>query len=101
MQTLTTTAEATEFEASADAVVFGLFSSDDSAEAKTYMKAAGGIDRLSFATTSTKEVLEAYGASEGGKIVVMKTYDEKKAELEVTSSTTEVRLIRQTCFDMR
>lgn len=91
MQTLTTKAEATEFEASGEAVVFGLFSSADSKEAKAFMTAAGGIDRLPFATSSTKEVLKAYDAPKGGKVVVMKTYDEKKAVLDVTSSTTEVQ----------
>lgn len=62
------------------------------------MSAAGGIDRLPFATTSTEEVLKAYNAAKGGKVVVMKKFDEKKAVLEVTSSTTAVR--RKICVRM-
>ncbi|CAM9149031.1 unnamed protein product [Ectocarpus fasciculatus] len=88
-KTLTTKAEATAFEGEAEAVVLGLFSSADSPEAKAFMSVANGIDRLPFATSSTKEVLKAYGAGKGGKVVVMKTYDEKKAVLDVSSSTTE------------
>eukprot|EP00903_Cladosiphon_okamuranus_P020589 g18900.t1 len=88
-KTLTTKAEATAFEEEGEAVVIGLFSSADSAEAKTFMSVAGGIDRLPFATTSSKEVLKAYDAAKGGKVVVMKKFDEKKAVLDVTSSTTE------------
>ncbi|CAM9645545.1 unnamed protein product [Pylaiella littoralis] len=88
-QTLTTKAEATEFEASAEAVVIGLFSSADSDEAKAFMEAASDIDRLPFAITSSKEVLKAYDAPKGGKVVVMKIFDEKKAVLEVTSSSTK------------
>lgn len=71
--------------------MIGLFSSADSKEAKAFMSVAGGIDRLPFATTSTKEVLKAYDAAKGGKVVVMKKFDEKKAVLDVTSSTTEVK----------
>ena len=89
-QTLTTKAEATAFEEEGEAVVIGLFSSADSQEAKTFMSVAGGIDRLPFATASSKEVLKAYDAAKGGKVVVMKKFDEKKAVLDVTSSTTEV-----------
>lgn len=92
-QTLTTKEEATAFEEEGEAVVIGLFSSADSAEAKAFMSAANGIDRLPFATTSAKEVLTAYDAPDGGKVVVMKKFDEKKAVLDVTSSTTEVCLL--------
>lgn len=70
--------------------MIGLFSSDDSPEAKAFMSAAAGIDRLPFATTSSKEVLKAYDATESSKVVVMKEYDEKKAVLDVTAATTEV-----------
>lgn len=38
-----------------------------------------------------RQVLAAYGASEGDKVVVMKTFDEKKAVMDATSSTTSVR----------
>ncbi|CAM9820446.1 unnamed protein product, partial [Hapterophycus canaliculatus] len=88
-KTLTTKAEATEFEAEGDAVVLGLFSDADSAEAKAFMSVANGIDRLPFATSSSKDVLKAYDATKGSKIVIMKTFDEKKAVLDVTSATTE------------
>lgn len=74
--------------------MIGLFSSADSDEAKAFMEAAGDIDRLPFAITSSKEVLKAYDAPKGGKVVVMKTFDEKKAVLDVTSSSTKVRRVR-------
>lgn len=70
--------------------MLGLFSDADSAEAKAFMSVANGIDRLPFATSSSKEVLKAYDAPKGGKIVVIKTFDEKKAVMDVTSATTEV-----------
>jgi len=90
VQTLTTKAEATEFEAEGEAVVIGLFHCSECPEAKAFMSTAAGIDRLPFAISSSKEVLKAYDAGKGGKVVVMKEFDEKKAVLDVTASTTEV-----------
>lgn len=58
LQTLTTEAEAKEFEAEGEAVVIGLFKSADSDQAKAFMSTANGIDRLPFATASSEEVSE-------------------------------------------
>ena len=60
LQTITTVEEATAFEAEGEAVVIGLFSKPDSEQAKAFMSAASGIDRLPFAISSTKEVRNCY-----------------------------------------
>ena len=56
VQTITTVEEAKAFEAEGEAVVIGLFSKTDSEQAKAFMSAASGVDRLPFAISSSKEV---------------------------------------------
>lgn len=51
-----TAAEAKEFEGEGEAVVIGLFKSDDSKQAKAFMTAAGGMDGLPFGIATSKDV---------------------------------------------
>lgn len=43
-----------------------------------------------FSAYGDVQVLKAYDAPKGNKVVIMKTFDEKKAVMDVKSSTTAV-----------
>ncbi|KAG5185005.1 protein disulfide isomerase [Tribonema minus] len=76
-----------KFAEQADAVVVGFFSDAASAGATTFSGVATGMDDFSFGLVTDAAVAKAFGASDNS-VVVLKKYDEGKAELSVTADTT-------------
>lgn len=62
---MSTVEEAKAFEGEGEAVVIGLFKSVDSAAAKAYASAAGAIDHLPFAVSSSGDVSSSLHFSRG------------------------------------
>jgi len=73
-----------------DVVVLGLFSDAESAAAKTFLGLAAKMDDQIFGITSAPELLEQYGMSSG--VVILKKFDEGKAEFAMEDTTTEAAL---------
>ncbi|CAM9457739.1 unnamed protein product [Chrysoparadoxa australica] len=89
--TVTTVDEAKALEALAPAVVLGCFGSETSDAAKTFLKVASANDALPFGITTEKKVIKEYGVK-ADSVVVLKTFDEKKADLSVSGKTTDEEL---------
>ncbi len=68
--------------------VLGAFSSVDSAAAKAFLAAASNDESHSYAITSDGAVLAKLGVS-GDAVVVLKSFDDLRADLAVTADTTE------------
>lgn len=69
---------AKEFIEAANVAVVGFFKSQDSEEAKVFLKVAASIDDIPFGVTADDAVFSEYGVSDGS-IVLFKKFDEGKA----------------------
>ncbi|XP_071964006.1 protein disulfide-isomerase 2-like [Antedon mediterranea] len=62
-----------------EVVVIGLFKDIESAEAKAFLEAAGGMDDIPFGMTSNAELLTTYEVTGNSGIVLLKNFDDLKA----------------------
>ena len=89
-RTLTTAEEVESLKSSANVVVVGLFSDLESADAKTFLEAAGENDEYPFAISSEKAVFAELGADKDG-VVLLKKFDEGRNELEEPVSVEAIK----------
>merc|ERR1719183_68483 len=84
-----TAADADAFSADAEVAVFGIFSDAESDEYKAFMTAAGGIDDVVFAVTSSPEELAAKFGVAAPAVVLLKKFDDLRADLttDLTSAS--------------
>ncbi|XP_043244650.1 protein disulfide-isomerase-like isoform X1 [Amphibalanus amphitrite] len=64
-----------------DVVIVGFFKDQESKDAKAFLSFAGGVDDYPFVISSADDVISKYEAADG-KVVMIKTFDEKRHELE-------------------
>ena len=64
-----------------DVVIVGFFKDQQSKDAKAFLDIASGIDEHPFVITSSDDVISKYEAADG-KVIMLKTFDEKRHELE-------------------
>ena len=64
-----------------DVVIVGFFKDQESKDAKAFLSYAGGVDDYPFVISSADDVISKYEAADG-KVVMFKTFDEKRHELE-------------------
>jgi len=76
-----TAADADAFSADAEVAVFGIFASEESAEYKAYMSAAGGIDDVVFAVTTKPDDLATKFGVTAPALVLVKKFDELRNDL--------------------
>ncbi|KAI1291814.1 Protein disulfide-isomerase 2 [Halotydeus destructor] len=89
-QTLASAEEAKTFKTSANVVVVGLFSDLEGADAKAFLDAAGENDEFPFAISSDKSVYAEFEADKDG-VVLLKTFDEGRNELEGEVSADSIK----------
>ncbi|XP_055323750.1 protein disulfide-isomerase [Sitodiplosis mosellana] len=71
-------------------VVLGFFKDPESAEAKTFLSVASGVDEYPFAITEADDVFSKYEAKDGA-IILFKQFDEGKAVYEGESNEAEIK----------
>ncbi|CAH1400203.1 unnamed protein product [Nezara viridula] len=83
-KSLSGVSEVKEFvEQGGNVVVLGLFKNQESDAAKQFISVASSIDESPFGISSDPEVLKEYGSEDGeGKVIVFKSFDDGKAEIE-------------------
>ncbi|KAG4072646.1 hypothetical protein HA402_004735 [Bradysia odoriphaga] len=81
---------AEEFIKSQPVVVVGFFKDRESAEAKTFISVANGVDDFPFAITSNEDVYAKYEA-QSGSIILFKNFDEGKSVYDGESSEEEIK----------
>lgn len=87
-KTLATAEEVTNFIDSAEVVLVGFFASAESAEAKVFIEAAGGIDDAPIAIVSDAALATA-NKVEGDAVVLFKKFDEGRNVLPAAGITVE------------
>lgn len=75
-------------------VVLGFFKDRESAEAKTFLSVASGVDEYPFAITDVEDVFSKYEAKDGS-IILFKQFDEGKAVYEGANDETEIKQFLQ------
>jgi len=86
--TISSEEELSHMQEANDVFVVGTFDDVDSAAAKNFLSTAGSMEDFTFAITSNDEVRSALGVS-SDSVVIIKTFDEKRAELEVDDSSSK------------
>lgn len=81
---------AKEFVKAHPVVVFGFFKDRESAEAKTFISVANGVDDFPFAITSNEDVYAEYEAK-CGSIILFKNFDEGKSVYDGESSEESIK----------
>ncbi|XP_037025397.1 protein disulfide-isomerase [Bradysia coprophila] len=81
---------AEEFIKSQPVVVVGFFKDRESAEAKTFVSVANGVDDFPFAITSNEDVYAKYEA-QCGSIILFKNFDEGKSVYDGESSEESIK----------
>jgi len=85
--TLDTEDDLLHLEEANEVVVIGIFDDAESASAKAFLAAAADDDSLAYAI-STSAAVRSKLAVNGDAVVLHKDFDEKRADLEISSSTT-------------
>ena len=68
-----------------DVFILGVFSSLDDPEAKIFLQLANEDESLPYATSVTPEIKELLGLQAASTIVVVKDFDDRRADLEISS----------------
>ena len=90
-KTLTTAEELEHTKEANDAFVLGVFSSAESAAAKTFLSVANDVDSLAFAITTADAIKSSLGVS-GDAVLVIKSFDDLRNDLSVGDATTSAEI---------
>lgn len=82
--TLATAEDLDEIDEANDVFVLGVFSSSDSPASKVFSEIAATDDTLTYASTTSSEVKDRLAVS-GDAIIIIKDFDEKRADLQIGS----------------
>jgi len=81
--TLATVDELSNFQEANEVFALGVFFSTESSASKTYLEHASSDDLIPYATTTSEEIQKKLGLT-GDAIVILKDFDDKRADLVVS-----------------